>query len=883
MRRLQNMSVRQRLIWLVLVASLLALICVIGAVSAYEINTFLPSAQDQLESEAVILQEALRATLEFHDSDTARRYLETRRAIPELAAAALYGKDGQVFAEYHRPDVNILTLPTIPAPAGAYFTPRQLTLWQPVRKDGELLGHLVLIRDLPPWYRRLPQYFIMFVAVSGALVLVGVTIQLGANRHFLRPLVSLVNTTSQVIQRNDYTVRAEVRRDDELGRLAQAFNQMLEVIGQRDVALRQAGAQIQKVFDATTQVAIIATDLQGIVTVFNTGAERMLGYRAEDVVGKLTPAAWHVAGEIETRGAELARTYGRALHGFDVFVEATRRGQSEAREWTFVRKDGSQLKVYLAITALRDASNAISGFLGMANDVTERIRAEAELRRSEERFRSLIENASDMITVINSSGIIRFQSPSSERVLGYAPDTLVGKSIFELIHPEDQTTGQDAWRRALDNPGLAVSIETRLRHQNDQWRTIEAVGRSVPEESAEGYLILNARDVTESRKMAEQFRQSQKMEAIGQLCGGVAHDFHNILSIIQGNISLMRLQDELSAEMKDSITEVGEAATRAANLTRQLLAFSRRQTIQRKELDLNEVVSNLTRMLQRIVGEDVRIQTSCSPHPARISADAGMMEQILMNLVVNARDAMPRGGKLVIETAKAEFDETIVEQTAQARPGKFISLSVTDSGCGIPPETLPKIFEPFFTTEEVGKGTGLGLATVYGIVRQHEGWVSVYSEVGLGTTFRVYLPYQSEATEVRPSAPVAARAQSGNETILVVEDEPQLRTLVRRILSRQGYKILEASTARAALDVWKQHAGEIRLLLTDLVMPDGMSGMELAHMLLNEQPSLKVIYTSGYSPEIAGKDVPLQDGINFLAKPFDSHQLSRVVRTSLDG
>ncbi|MSU62566.1 MAG: HAMP domain-containing protein [Pedosphaera sp.] len=248
MRRLKNMSVRQRLAWLVLIASLLALLCVIGAVLVYEETTSRPAAEEQLRSEAVILQEALRATLEFNDNDTARRYLETRRVIPELAVAALYEKDwnvGRLFAEYHRPDVNVQTLPTIPAPAGAYFTPRQLTLWQPVRKDGKLIGHLVLMRDLPPWYRRLPQYFIMFAAVSGALVLVGVTIQLGVNRHFLRPLVSLVNTTSQVIQKNDYNVRAAVRRDDELGRLAQAFNQMLARIdhslaenGERKVQLR---------------------------------------------------------------------------------------------------------------------------------------------------------------------------------------------------------------------------------------------------------------------------------------------------------------------------------------------------------------------------------------------------------------------------------------------------------------------------------------------------------------------------------------------------------------------------------------------------------------------------------------------------------------------
>jgi len=338
----------------------------------------------------------------------------------------------------------------------------------------------------------------------------------------------------------------------------------------------------------------------------------------------------------------------------------------------------------------------------------------------------------------------------------------------------------------------------------------------------------------------------------------------------------------LSVHQSESADQISAAVDRAAALTRQLLLFSRREVFQPLDLDLSESIVNTTKMLRRILGETIEMQLKLAPQPMYLHADAGMIDQVLLNLVVNARDAMPDGGRLVIETTSAEFDECAAAQSAQVRPGSFVCLSVSDSGCGIPPEIMPKIFEPFFTTKDVGKGTGLGLATVFGIVQQHQGWINVYSEVGRGTTFRIYLPRLAISAGPKSSAPALAVTRGGHETILLVEDDPSLRVSVRMSLSRLGYRIIEAPTGVKALEVWRQNRGEISLLLTDLVMPDGMTGKDLAQRIHNDDPALKVVYMSGYSAEVVGKDFPLHEGDNFLSKPFQASKLVKIVREKLD-
>ncbi len=397
-----------------------------------------------------------------------------------------------------------------------------------------------------------------------------------------------------------------------------------------------------------------------------------------------------------------------------------------------------------------------------------------------------------------------------------------------------------------------------------------------------GGALERIRAAAENQHLEAQLRQAQKMESVGQLAGGIAHDFNNILTVIQGHTSLLSVAANLPQEAMDSARQIGLAAERAANLTRQLLTFSRRQVIQPKNLDLNEVVNQMTNMLRRLLGEDITLQVNYGPALPLVHADPGMMEQILLNLSVNSRDAMPKGGSLLINTSSVTFDAAHAQQIPNAAPGEYVCLTVKDTGTGIPPKHLPHIFEPFYTTKDVGKGTGLGLATVYGIVQQHRGCIKVDSQIGKETVFQIFLPAIAAKADPASPQPPQPKIRGGHETILIVEDEPPLRVLVRSVLERYGYCVLEAVDGVAALDIWEQNRDQVQLLLTDMVMPQGISGRELAVKLLAEKPALKVIYSSGYSLEVVGADMVLHEGLNFLQKPYHPRKLAQTVRDCLD-
>jgi two-component system cell cycle sensor histidine kinase/response regulator CckA len=388
------------------------------------------------------------------------------------------------------------------------------------------------------------------------------------------------------------------------------------------------------------------------------------------------------------------------------------------------------------------------------------------------------------------------------------------------------------------------------------------------------------------RQSEEQLRQSQKMEAIGHLAGGVAHDFNNLLAVIRDNTELVLMTGgQLSGTVSDCLTEVVAAADRAANLTRQLLTFSRKQVMQYQPLDLNEVIGNFTKMLKRIISEDVQLQCNYAARLPAVMADVGMLEQVLVNLAVNARDAMPKGGQLLVATETTRLDADYARTHPEAGAGEFVCLSVTDTGTGIDPEHLPHIFEPFFTTKDVGKGTGLGLATVYGIAQQHQGWIEVASKPGLGSTFRIFLPAIQGSLAIGPETdPAAPKPAGGSETILLVEDDEAVRSLTGRVLKHFGYHVHEAASGPQALELWRAHKEEIALVLTDMIMPRHMSGRELIEQLLAERPALKFIIMSGYNGESVSADTTFlrRTRSRFLQKPCDSSTLLRAVREALD-
>lgn len=504
------------------------------------------------------------------------------------------------------------------------------------------------------------------------------------------------------------------------------------------------------------------------------------------------------------------------------------------------------------------------------------------LGQREELFRLITENAADLIAVIDARGKRLYNSPSYQKVLGYTAEELQSSSPFEQIHPDDRAEVEEAAKEAL-LAGVGRRIEYRMLHKDGSWRYLESTASAIlnTEGRVENVVIVN-RDITARRQLEGQFHQAQKMEAVGRLSGGIAHDFNNLLGVITGYSEVMQEQLEPNHPLRICVDEVLGAARRAAELTRQLLVFSRQQVLEPRVLNLNVVMSDMEKMLCRMIGEDIELTTRLDPELGRVKADVSQIEQTIMNLAVNARDAMPQGGKLTIETRNQEIDPAFAQSHSfPVRQGSYVLLSVTDTGVGMDSVTQSRIFEPFYTTKEKGKGTGLGLSTVYGVVKQSGGYIDVVSEPGHGATFRVYLPSVEEPIEPKPSAPSVSITIQADETILLVEDEVSLRKLTRKLLELCGYTVLEAKSVHDAVEIGQQYSGAIHLLLTDVVMP-GMNGPELARQLNATRPEVKVLYMSGYTGQSFSGTGALESGSRFLQKPFTREGLAQKIRETLD-
>ena len=526
-------------------------------------------------------------------------------------------------------------------------------------------------------------------------------------------------------------------------------------------------------------------------------------------------------------------------------------------EATYVRENGSHLFMR-----------------GLLLDITEQKQAEEELRRSEHRLQTTINAAPVILFALDLQGVFTFSAGKGLQDLGLKPGEVVGRSVFDVYRDEPEIL--DHVRRVLSGEDFAaVDPVTRAqRIYETHWTpSRDSAGNQIG-------VVGVATDVTERMHLQEQLRSMQQMEAIGRLAGGIAHDFNNLMNIVLGHTQLLSAETPLTERMQNGLAQVRRAAERATSLTQQLLAFSRKQVLRPKLVNLNEIVADVEKMLSRVIGEDIELVSRLDPALAWVKADPIQLQQVLMNLAFNARDAMPHGGKLFLETRNLAREEASAPPQPGLPPCPCVMLAVSDTGEGMSEGVLQHIFEPFFTTKEQGKGTGLGLATVYGIVKQSGGHISVSSTLGKGTTFCIYLPAETASVETTVEAPITTVA-GGSETILVVEDEPNLREIIRVFLEQYGYRVLEATDVREALQFVRTLADPIHLTLTDVIMP-GMSGRQLAEQILQLRPGIKIVYMTGYTDDMVIQHKVLDPGVTLLQKPFDKFQLAAKIRQVLD-
>jgi PAS domain S-box-containing protein len=636
--------------------------------------------------------------------------------------------------------------------------------------------------------------------------------------------------------------------------------------------LPSTASRFELLVQSITDYAIYMLDPLGHVTSWNEGARRFKGYEPEEIIGEHFSRFYTT----EEREQEIPRI---------ALETAEREGRFETEGWR-VRKDGSRFWANVVIDPIRDAAGNLIGFAKVTRDLTERKGAEEELRRSEERFRLLVQSVTDYaIYMLDPDGRVTSWNPGAERFKGYTAQEIIGEHFSRFYSEED---------READVPNMVLEKARREgRFEAEGWRVRKDGSRfwaSViidPVRNDDGQLIGYAkvtRDLTEKRAIEEQLRQSQKMEAVGQLTGGLAHDFNNLLTGISGSLEVMkvRMAQGRTAEFDRYFMAAQGAVKRAAALTHRLLAFSRRQTLDPRPTNINRLLASLEELVRRTMGPHVEVEFVGASGLWPTLIDPNQLENAVLNLCINARDAMPDGGKLTIETANKWLDERAARK--QDLPvGQYVSVCVTDTGTGMTPEVIAKAFDPFFTTKPLGEGTGLGLSMIYGFARQSGGQVRVYSEVGQGTTMCLYLPRHDAEAMPENDEPIVAPSEtlSDGEVVLVIDDEPTIRMLVAEVLAESGYAVIEAQDGPAGLRILESNA-RIDLLITDVGLPGGMNGRQVADAARVSRPDLKVLFITGYAENAIMRRGRLENGMFILTKPFQMEILASRIREIIE-
>ena len=634
-------------------------------------------------------------------------------------------------------------------------------------------------------------------------------------------------------------------------------------------ALRESEQRLRAVFNAVDGVPIQGYDKDRRVIFWNPASEKLYGYTYDEAMGR--PLEELIIPE-ESRQAVVDGI--RQWHDEDVPIPA---GEIE-----LCHKSGGRLQVYSNHVMITN-HNGDKEMFCIDVDLTWRKQAEKNLRESESRFRGIFENSPSGIALVGLDYRVQASNKAYHDLLGRDESEVQFLSLRDFTHPDDLEENLRLQSRLGRGEIDRYSMEKRFIQKNGdvRWGYLTACLLRDSNGKPHGFLG-HVVDITEQKQAEERLQQVARLESVGRLAGGVAHDFNNMLMGIMGYADMCRGGLPAEHEVRPWVDEITRAAERSADLTRQLLGFARKQTIAPRELDLNLAVEGIIKMLRRLIGEDIDLLWQPGSLCWRVCMDPGQIDQILANLCVNARDAIGGAGKVTIETEIATVDGDYCSSHSEAREGEYVVLIVSDDGCGMNRDTLEHVFEPFFTTKEDGTGTGLGLATVYGIVKQNQGFINVYSEPGSGSSFRIYLPRSEGATESEEAASGISALRGGTETILLTEDEKSIREILELFLKDLGYRVLSAESPEAALGVVDEHGADIDLLITDVVMP-GMSGRELAEALQPEYPSMRVLYMSGYTANVIAHHGILEKGVQFLSKPISRDALARKVREILDG
>lgn len=616
---------------------------------------------------------------------------------------------------------------------------------------------------------------------------------------------------------------------------------------------------------------VILIDAKGVILMFNPACEEMFGFASFEVIGRnvkmLMPAPYQ--SEHDAYLSHYKETGERKIIGI-------------GREVMGLRRSGKTFPMDLSVGEASEDGQPI--FVGIIRDLTERKEAEKALREGGERLRAVVETAVDGVILIDARGAVQMFNPACERLFGYAAEEVIGENV-RMLMPEPYRSQHDVYIHNYRDTGVPKIIGigrevTGLRKDGTTFPMDLSVGEA--RQDGASIFVGVIHDLSSRKRTEEQLVQAQKMETVGQLSGGIAHDFNNLLTVILGNAEALSLRLKAREDLRQLAEGILSAAERGAELTQRLLAFSRRQRLQPAAVNCNALVENMQVLLRRMLREDIDLRVGLAARPTFAMVDAAQLESAIMNLALNAQDAMPSGGVLTLTTDEVEFDATSMNPASEMKPGRYVALCVTDDGTGMSSETLERAFEPFFTTKEVGKGSGLGLSMVYGFVRQSNGHVTIYSEPGLGTSVRIFLPAIAVSAEAHHAPPpVQAHAPRGSETILVVEDDPYVRSHVISSLESLGYRVILAADGREALQLLQGGAGP-DLLFTDIVMPGGVSGWDLAAKARDMLPALRVLFTSGYPQEALTRQGKLEEQAPMLSKPYRLAELARRVRETLD-